>query len=407
MKKTLSLDVFLLLFMSINVNFLFAATTRFANQVSQISLQPNANVRIADQSQVQGWNGLSFVRSTGGSGADYFGFEKKTIDSTDVYKNRVENTRIHPKTKTFNKSETINDLTLFQDGLTLSDSSVILDMKSPLGLLSPIALNGGTLSLSVDWPFSSASYMVTPGGGGSIKGNGYAIILYGDFEIPTGEYLKFKGQSAIEGLNHELILTGSSQLIIDTNSTLSLSNLTLKYVANSPEIPSIIMTNTSSQLSLHNVTIALSGDYTFTQGQLFIHNDVVICGTSSFIYASNQPSHIAQNSLLYFDIGTTFSYAPSNATAASNSSLINMEDKTSKLIFNNCSLNVSVAGLNVTKGTVILNNKLWIYNYGGTGAGDCFKFGDGSNSINDVNLQIYPGATINLIAGSIDYSNVN
>ena len=77
------------------------------------------------------------------------------------------------------------------------------------------------------------------------------------------------------------------------------------------------------------------------------------------------------------------------------------------LILNNCNLYVPVAGLNLIKGTLLLNNKIMLYNYGGSGAGDSLKFGDGTNAANDLQIEVYPGASINIIAGTIDYSNIN
>lgn len=399
---------FYILFFFVTTQNIYGVTTatRFSNQVSQITLSPGTTVKIGDKSQVTGWNGLSFVRSTGGSGSEYFGFPDNTIAHADLNKSRVENTQIKTTTVYLSDKTVINNLTVYQEGLYLYEGAVV-EMGSPYGLMKELALNNGTLSLHIDWPFSSAASLAKNGGGGCIKGNGYSISMYGNFEIPSGEYLKFKGESTIEGLNHELILTGNGKLIVDMNSTLSLSNITIKYVSDIPGIPSIVMTDSSSKLSLHNVTLILSGNYTFTQGQLFIHNDVTITGTSVFTYTSPQESFIAPNSSLTFDMGTTFSYAPSGAAAGSNSSLIVMQEKSSKLILNNCNIDVPVAGLNLTKGTLVINNKLWLNNIGGTGAGDCLKFGDGSNSSNDLNIEIYPGATINLLSGTIDYSNVN
>ena len=123
------------------------------------------------------------------------------------------------------------------------------------------------------------------------------------------------------------------------------------------------MGGSNSVLALENTTIFLDGDYSFTQGYLYIHHDVKICGTSNFNYLSTQSCYIDQFSKLYFDFDTTFNYA---ITAESFRELIHMTDNTSKLHLNGCSLYSTSTGMKLTSGQVFFDNLVTLSSGGQT-----------------------------------------
>lgn len=260
---------------------------------------------------------------------------------------------------------------------------------------SPINLNGGTLILDGDLLWSSTTRLYT---GGNIDGQGSALMLGGNLAIPAGQSLRFTSSTIIDGRGHSLILDDDAQLIVDEFTTLSLRNLELRNLKHN----GIVMISPNSTLGFQDVEVALSGDYTFTQGGILIDDDVVVTGTSKFIYESSQSSYINKFATFYFDIGSTFSYAPINSSRA----LINMFDASSILHFNGSAFSAPENGILLTKGRVILDNYVRFYNLSGSAPNSdiakAITFGDGALASNDVNVKALAGAFIE-VEGYLDY----
>ena len=131
--------------------------------------------------------------------------------------------------------------------------------------------------------------------GGNIYGYDRALILKGDLTIPAGKILHFGDRIAINGNGHKLILGSGAQLFVDAKATLTLRDLILQNTINNPGNPPVQCAAGDSAaycstLCLDNVELALASDFYFNQGQIFIHNDVAITGTSAFFYRSCQPA---------------------------------------------------------------------------------------------------------------------
>ena len=101
---------------------------------------------------------------------------------------------------------------------------------------------------------------------------------------------------------------------MDSNVTLTLRNMTIKTGSGSLSTPAIRLASAGSKLALDNVVFDLGVDFQFRQGQLFVHNEVAVTGTSAFIYQSSVPSYITSGATWSFEQGTTFSVAPSTFT---------------------------------------------------------------------------------------------
>ncbi|MFA6990624.1 MAG: beta-propeller fold lactonase family protein [Candidatus Babeliales bacterium] len=221
----------------------------------------------------------------------------------------------------------------------------------------------GTLSLEGDLYFDSN---VTLSRSGVIRGNGKTIFLNGNLTIPDNSVIHINSNSIIDGQGHDLVLGRRGKIFVDTNVTLTLQNMRMVQTFNDFSDPCIRLAASKSQLALSDVEFALSQDFLFPQGQLFIHGDVDITGTSAFIYQSPQQSFIVRDGTFYFDKGTTFSFAPSTFTSClfstipttTTNSFIKMEDQTSKIYFNNCSLLTTLTGCRFTKGSLIFDNKV-------------------------------------------------
>jgi len=220
-----------------------------------------------------------------------------------------------------------------------------------------------TIRLLKDLEFDSG---VTLTAGGTIDGRGHTLILNGDFRISAGKVLHFSGDTIIDAQGHEIVIGENAQIFVDTNVTLTIANAMIKNMHNAPTYPLLRLAALTSKLALDNVVFAPVGDFLFQQGQLFVHNDVMVTGTSAFVYHSPMPSFITKNSCLYLDHNVTFSIASATFTDApftlkntyTDCNFIKMVDQTSMLYGDGCSLQTTETGLRLTRGTVILDNRV-------------------------------------------------
>jgi WD40 repeat protein len=182
----------------------------------------------------------------------------------------------------------------------------------------------------------------------------------GNMMIPTNTVYHITTDSVLDGQGNTITIGDYAQLFVDTDITLTIRNATIQYAKTSVGLPPIRLAASGSKLALDNVKVVLDGDFNFKQGQLFVHNDVTMSGSSAFIYTSPVPSWITSNSRLFFDLNTTFSITPATFTDApytlkntyTDCNFIKMADKTSQLYLNGCSLMTTYTGCRVTKGTV-------------------------------------------------------
>jgi WD40 repeat protein len=193
--------------------------------------------------------------------------------------------------------------------------------------------------------------------------------MRGDLTLAaTGGYrvLHVRNNLIIDGGGSVLDIGNRAQLFVDTNVSLTLRNMTIRNGPHSLATPAIKLGSLTSQLTLDNVNLELGADYKFTGGSLFIANDVVVTGTSAFIYASPYRSYIAPFGTWYFDYGTTLSVAPVTFTLDRSyvldplhlNDFISMPDATARLFLNGASLMTTTTGLRLKQGTLLLDNKV-------------------------------------------------
>ena len=111
----------------------------------------------------------------------------------------------------------------------------------------------------------------------------------------------------------------------------------------------------------------LGADFQFKQGQIFIHDEVAVTGTSAFVYNSPVPSYITSGATWSFEQGTTFSVAPATYTdqpytagLATTNNFIVHADASSALYLSNCSFLTTFTGLRLRTGMVLFDNKVAI-----------------------------------------------
>ncbi len=130
-------------------------------------------------------------------------------------------------------------------------------------------------------------------------------------------------------------------------------------------------------------------DFYVDRGQLFIHNDVNFSGTNALIYRSTVPSFITSKSNLNFDIGTTFDFRPSTTGTPQllAKDLLKMQNATSQLYLNGCTLKTTTTGFRLTKGQLIFDNKISLTSAAqlqlkSTLTWFCKNYGNAVNSVN-------------------------
>jgi len=276
--------------------------------------------------------------------------------------------------------EIVQGLVRINNGLTVIEAATGT-MDTRLSVSGAIDLRDtGILQLLGDLYLDAN---VTLSGGGNIKAHDNTIFMSGDLTLPPSKTLNFTNNAVIDGRGHDLIIDTNSQISLDSAVSVTLKNMTIKNKRNGPKTPPIILDATTSQLTLDDVIMAPVNDFNFLQGQLFIKNDVIFTGTSALVYKSTMPCRIAQNSCLYFDTNTTFSYAPES----SNKDLIVMTDPTSTLYLDGCDLKTTYTGLRLTTGRLICDNKINFETQAGltlnldTQITPTYSFGSQANSV--------------------------
>jgi hypothetical protein len=290
--------------------------------------------------------------------------------------------------------ESIDNMRFIKRGFTVP-SGKSLTINTPIQVSGNINLDtDGTLVLNGDLTLASNAYITS---GGNFNGNGFSLRFTNSLMITAaGNGLHFIGGNAIvDGGGNVLSFESDGYCYIDTDISVTLRDM-IVHLSSSDAL----QLAAKADLTMQNVIIYLEDNYTFSTGRLFIEDDVILRGNKIFTYSSDKPMYLQKNSMLFFDIGTTFSYAPQESN---NRGLVHMVDETAKLYLNGCTVCSTTTGLQLTNGTLVLDNKNNFYADGST-LSSGISLGNGFIE-NDLNIKIMPGASINIKAGCFDYRN--
>ena len=208
----------------------------------------------------------------------------------------------------------------------------------------------GELQLLKDLVLDSG---VTWSSGGKIRGRGRAIILNGTLSIPASKIIHIADDTIIDGQGNKLEFGEHAQIFVDHDVTLTIKNIVIYNKRNNPLNSCIKLASHRSMLAFDNSVLAAQNDFSFNRGHLFIHNDFVFTGTSAFIYTSPVASFVAPGSALTFDIGSSFSFAPTSTTE----NIFILQDKSSIIYTNGISLYTTSSGMRLTTGRLLIDNK--------------------------------------------------
>jgi len=246
-------------------------------------------------------------------------------------------------------------------------------------------------------------YEVTTFGGGVVTFDSLNLVFDGNvtFNQPA---IKFTGENSINGLTNMLSFAPTFSIEVQSNSSLFFKDVILEGI----NTGKITLVDTTSTISFQNVTIVLDDDYIFDTGHFEILKDLTICGDGhSFIYQSTEPSMIRARApqliadgicqpgfcgSLILDKGVTFSY-----DSTISSTLLVLEGASSKIVMNSAIL-AETAGLQLTKGKLLIDGKSSFVTTQG------ITLGDGTVA-NNACLAMWPAGNLEL--GTLIKQNID
>lgn len=294
--------------------------------------------------------------------------------------------------------------------------------KVKLGLTNPISgpinlNNSGEMILDGDLTLAKVELKK----GGVIKGRSGSIFLDYDLTIPAGSSLTISSDTVIDGRNHEIIFEDGApggRMIIagPTGTTLTLRNCIVRGLKNYSDGTSSIYFygNEGQKLILNSDVVHLAGNYNFNDGFLDIKNSVKLLGYGYyFAYNSENELTIKSNSEFFIDTRTVFTYDPvlkhKKPSGVSLAKLLVMEDFTSRLFLNGCTLYLPLCeGLVLTKGHLLVDHKTIVYGNGATCGSYAYGMALGSGKQgDDLLIDIMPGADLQILDSTLHYNNIN
>lgn len=232
-----------------------------------------------------------------------------------------------------------------------------------------------------------------------------ATLIFGDkttIQLPRDDVLNytmvFEGTTFLKG--------GGAILTLDTlgaielrspNGVLLIENVTIKGLSGNK----IRCLDPSSKIIFKNVKLIQDGDFTFDTGSIDVLGDLAMVGPFSFNYFATGPFRILSDATLLMSRGKIFTYAPTNGDRT----LFQMVDSSSTIDINEVTISAPAQGLQLINGRLIVQNRNFLQNDGGSSAADGIVFGNG-NSANNVIVQRSGDATLEVISGFFEDQNV-
>lgn len=300
----------------------------------------------------------------------------------------------------------------FNSGFSLENSATNLIYNAVCPVSGSVDLKGGTLTLQSDLIFQNST---TLAGLGVVEGGSHSIKLcssitsfpsntqsfnntniFCDADLSLNSAVTFKGTSLLCGVDNMLDLATGAEIVVDSNSKLTLRNLEIRGIKSN----NIRCVDDTGILILDNVRWIQDDSVAFSKGILKFRDCVEFMGSSTFSYSSAFTSTIESASQLIIHDGMCLSMGRNVNTLHDP---IAFEDRTSSLKLDNCSLIVSGSGLQLTKGTLILDRKVDLDIIASTTAHGLI-FGNG-NMDDDITIWLTPGCSVWHNRGYLVYNN--
>lgn len=291
-----------------------------------------------------------------------------------------------------------------------SDAELILGINGYVDNL--VLLNGGTCLLGYDVLFRRNAQMVGPG---YVNLAGNRIDFTAGFTANTPIYWQAnKGEIGINGKvtlmetwtidgdcriigNNSLFVLGQGgNIVLKEGSKLMLKNIPVQGVSGN----NIRCLDDQGVISFMDADIDLSGDYLFDRGSMWFIQNTSISGAYTFSYDSAMTSTIRSDSSLIFTGESTLAIGKRDGITP-----LIFESRTSELEFLGANLRVLDGGMQILKGTVIVDGRVNL-DILGTTTSSGLIVGDGTSADNDAQMILNPGMAVSHNSGYWVYNNV-
>lgn len=289
----------------------------------------------------------------------------------------------------------ISMLGTFYNDITMNQSTILLDKRLTLGPKKQIKGSGIIQQLSeivfVDGRDTTWTGTITWNGGGGI------IQLMSDMKLSS--LWSFEDDCMIDGNGFSIDLRDTGQFSLAPNASLHLKNISIKGLSGNR----INCADNTGLLVLDNVGLVQSDDFYFDIGKInFIGSSSISGKGKSFVYRSSGLSQVMPLSDLTLHNGLIFSYDPPIASRR----LFELADQTSKLILRSSTIHSTPTGLQLLKGEMEVRGQC-VFISDAMYKAEGIIFGDAITPANDLNITIYPSASLHVGAGWVVDNNVS
>ncbi|MCK4499251.1 hypothetical protein KAU11_02035, partial [Candidatus Babeliales bacterium] len=281
-----------------------------------------------------------------------------------------------------------------------SDHSITFAKDDP-GLIDA-AGNALTFEDVVLRDFSPSSLSLS--GGSVLFGDGTTVEMSDNTSLLASDYtMSFDGYTELNCFGNEFDISQMEHAMdVLVGSTLVINNARIKGLGGSSGtsyINNLKCLGPDSTLALNNCELLMEDNYSFTEGYLSIYQDTSISGPENpagtplvFAYQSPQVATIHSTGKLMLDRYITFSYDPPVAQK----DLLVMEDATSILHLNGCTLFSTATGLELTGGRLIVEDKVTIQN-------DATSQSEAMVLKDPLEIDVLSGGVFDLTLGLLEY----
>lgn len=390
-------------FLFLTLNSL-SAGLQFSNRSASIFILPSGRLYLGETDSIQGWSRESIVQTAGNDSPK--AWDPSWVGPTNV---------LYQEAPTPDLPVNPGDITLetyyyeLSGNLALGPNRHLIIKSTPDTNYTYIQGNGYQISLAEGF---QNLFQVDPGHRVDIENVVFTNYDENSLYLPSGASLYFlnstleftdnrtltmplnlAGSVVINGYGYTLSFDVGGSLNI-TSGYLSINNQILYGLQNS----NLRCTNQNSTIFLQNCDLVLTDTYIYRYGGLITQNSK-ITGFHTFSYESAQTFTV--NRQLLLDSGVTFSYSP----IINKNNLIELAYD-SIIYMNGSTLKTTTTGLQLTKGTLIIDDRNQMYNDGATSLSEAIVWGNG-NLADNFTVEILPGANLDLQSGILVYYNTD
>lgn len=315
--------------------------------------------------------------------------------------------------QTVNRNDLIGNATWLAGGFQLAAVNTGTSiMQSQFITSGPVNFNGLPLALNANFKLGDNTTNINTLGNIIGQGNAFELsqsvtifpitatgaqYTFSDLKLLidadtklNNSALLFTGNSVIDGGGLVLDLAGTSSIIVGSNSSLLLRRITLNNVHGTMFR---CLDNTGTVSFSSNVGLILDGDMSFTVGQLYVAEELILTGTHKFSYQSTQSVILSSDANVVLGFGLTFSYDPSNKAQG-----LFQFMPGSVITLAGATMHAASGGQQFLKANIVVEDRSYLSSEG-TSTANAMIFGDGVNIAN--NVSVIARADLEILRGIV------